>query len=80
MTKRMLFMKPVVRVSILRCRPECFGELRQMAVEADLVLRPGIEAMPGLLAFYLRVAVAIERFSDIGRSSVSSQAPRSVNK
>lgn len=45
-------MKPVVRVSILRCAPERFAELRQMAMDADPVLRPGIEAMPGLLAFY----------------------------
>lgn len=45
-------MKPVVRVSILRCLPEHFAELRQMSVDADAVLRPGIEAMPGLLAFY----------------------------
>jgi hypothetical protein len=48
----MRFMKPVVRVSILRCPPERFTELRQMAVDADLVLRSGIEAMAGLLAFY----------------------------
>lgn len=46
-------MKPVVRVSILRCPPEHFAELRQMMMEADAVLRPGIEAMPGLLAFYV---------------------------
>ncbi|MGH6681690.1 MAG: hypothetical protein ACREDL_22755, partial [Bradyrhizobium sp.] len=45
-------MQPVVRVSILRCPKERFAELRQMAMEADPVLRPGIEAMPGLLAFY----------------------------
>ena len=45
-------MEPVVRVSILRCPPERFAELRQMMVEADPVLRPGIEAMAGLLAFY----------------------------
>jgi hypothetical protein len=45
-------MKPVVRVSILRCRPERFAELRQMALDADRVLRPGIEAMEGLLSFY----------------------------
>jgi hypothetical protein len=45
-------MKPVVRVSILRCPPERFAELRQMAIEADPILRPGIEAMAGLLDFY----------------------------
>jgi hypothetical protein len=45
-------MQPVIRVSILRCQPEKFLELRQMMIEADAVLRPGIEAMPGLLDFY----------------------------
>ena len=45
-------MEPVVRVSILRCPPERFAELRLMMAEAESVLRPGIEIMPGLLAFY----------------------------
>jgi hypothetical protein len=45
-------MQPVVRVSILRCEPERFAEVRQMMVDADAVLRPGVEAMAGLLAFY----------------------------
>ena len=45
-------MQPVVRVSILRCEPERFADIRQMMVDADPVLRPGVEAMPGLLAFY----------------------------
>ena len=44
--------RPVVRVSILRCVPEKFAELQQMMAEADSVLRPGIEAMPGLINFY----------------------------
>jgi hypothetical protein len=43
-------MQPVVRVSILRCAPEKFDELRQMMIEADPVL--GIEAMPGLISFH----------------------------
>jgi len=44
-------MQPVVRVSFLRCPPERFAELRQMADEAYPALRPGIEAIAGLLAF-----------------------------
>lgn len=43
---------PVVRVSILRCDPADFARFRTMMVEAEPVLRPGIEAMPGLLAYY----------------------------
>jgi hypothetical protein len=45
-------MQPVVRVSILRCTPDRFAELRQMMAEAEKVLRPGVESMRGLLAFY----------------------------
>ncbi len=44
--------QPVVRVSIIRCAPEKFAELRRMMVEADAVLRTGIEAMPGMIDFY----------------------------
>jgi hypothetical protein len=44
--------QPVVRVSIIRCAPVKFAEIRQMMVESDAVLRPGIEAMPGLIHFY----------------------------
>ena len=58
-------MKPVVRVSILRCPPERFAELRQMMVEADPVLRPGIEAVAGLLAFYVGADEATFSLSNV---------------
>jgi hypothetical protein len=45
-------MEPVVRVSILRCSSDKFAEMRQMMIDAEKVLRPGIEAMRGLLAYY----------------------------
>ena len=45
-------MQAIVRVSIIRCAPDKFAELQQMMVEAEKVLRPGIEAMRGFLAFY----------------------------
>ena len=45
-------MQPIVRVSVIRCAPDKFAELQQMMVEAEKVLRPGIEAMRGFLAFY----------------------------
>ena len=60
-------MKPVVRVSILRCAPERFAELKQMMIEADASLRPGIEAMRGLLAYY---AGADEATSSLANVSV----------
>lgn len=58
-------MKPVVRVSILRCPPEHFAELREMMMEADAVLRPGIAAMPGLLAFYVGEDEATHSLSNV---------------
>ena len=58
-------MKPVVRVSILRCPPERFAEVRQMAAEADPILRPGIEAMPGLLAFYFGADEATSSLTNV---------------
>lgn len=58
-------MKPVVRVSILRCPPERFAELGQMAMEADPVLRPGIEAMPGLLDFYFGADQATSSLTNV---------------
>ena len=45
-------MQPIVRVSIIRCPPDKFAEIRQMMIETEKVLRPGIEAMRGLLTFY----------------------------
>lgn len=42
----------VIRTSVIRCDPSQFERLRTMMVEAEAELRPGIEAMPGLLAFY----------------------------
>lgn len=58
-------MKPVVRVSILRCTPENFAVIRQMAADADPILRPGIEAMPGLLAFYFAADEATSSLSNV---------------
>jgi hypothetical protein len=40
-------MLPVERVSIIRCAPDRFADMRQMIVEAENVLRPDIELMRG---------------------------------
>ena len=58
-------MQPVVRVSILRCAPERFAELRQMMIDADPLLRPGIEAMAGLLAYYAGADEATSSLSNV---------------
>ena len=43
---------PVVRVSILRCDADTFDAIEAAMVAAERDLRPGIEAMPGLIAYY----------------------------
>jgi hypothetical protein len=43
---------PTVRVSVLRCHPEQFAELKQMMAESLAVLEPGIRQMRGLIHFY----------------------------
>ena len=58
-------MPPVVRVSILRCPPDKFAEMRQMMIELEKVLRPGIEVMPGLIAFYVGADEATSSLSNV---------------
>jgi len=42
----------VMRTSVIRCDLSQFERLRAMMIEAEAALRPGIKALPGLLAFY----------------------------
>jgi hypothetical protein len=42
----------VVRVSVLRCKPDEFAELRTMMSDAQEVLESGIRKMNGLIHFY----------------------------
>jgi heme-degrading monooxygenase HmoA len=45
-------MQQVVRVSIIRCAPDKFAGLRQMMIDVEKALRPGIESMRGFISFY----------------------------
>ena len=45
-------MNPVIRVSIVRCQPDRFPKLRDMMIDAEPLLVPGIKAMPGCLAYF----------------------------
>jgi len=67
-------MSPVVRTSILRCAPAQFLEFRQMMQDAEAVLRPGIEAMSGLLAFYVGADEATASLSNISLWSTLDDA------
>jgi hypothetical protein len=55
----------VVRVSIMRCAPEKFAEFHRMMIESDSVLRPGIEAMRGLIDFYVGADEATSSLSQV---------------
>lgn len=41
-----------VRVSVIRCQPKQFAELKRMMAESFAVLEPGIRQMRGLIQFY----------------------------
>jgi hypothetical protein len=58
-------MEPIVRVSIIRCAPDKFAQLRQMMMDAEKVLRPGIESMRGLIAFYTGADEAVSSLSNV---------------
>ena len=45
-------MPNVIRVSIMRCQPDRFDHLKSMVAESETELRGGLEAMPGLIAYY----------------------------
>lgn len=58
-------MEPIVRISILRCPPDKFAEMRKMMIDTEEVLRPGIESMRGLLAFYTGADEATSSFAQV---------------
>jgi hypothetical protein len=43
---------PTIRVSVLRCQPQDFANLKKMMAESMQVLAPGIRQMRGLIHFY----------------------------
>jgi hypothetical protein len=47
---------------MIRCDPAQFERIRTMLVEAEAELRPGIEALPGFLAFYAGADAASSSF------------------
>lgn len=58
-------MQPVVRVSIIRCAPDRFAELRQMMIDAEKVLGPGIASLPGFLGFHAGADEAASSLSNV---------------
>lgn len=58
-------MAPIVRVSIIRCAPDKLTEFRKMMAHSDQELRPGIEAMRGLLAYYAGIDEATSSLTNV---------------
>lgn len=55
----------VVRVSILRCEPSRFAELKRMMSEAESILAPGIRAMRGCRAYVVGADVTTSSLSNV---------------
>jgi hypothetical protein len=56
---------PVVRVSIIRCPPEHFTELRQMMLDSENILAPGLNVMSGLEAFFVGADEATSSLTNV---------------
>jgi hypothetical protein len=56
---------PIVRVSVIRCDPQQFAELKKMMAEAIAVLEPGIRRMRGLIHFYAGEDEAVSSLTNV---------------
>ena len=56
---------PTVRVSVLRCQPQHFAELKKMMAESMAVLEPGIRRMRGLVRFYAGEDEAVSSLTNV---------------
>jgi len=55
----------VIRVSILRCKPDKFQRCRQMMTDAEAVLAPGIQKMSGSIAYFAGADEATSSLSNV---------------
>jgi len=55
----------VIRVSVLRCKPEHFSELKKMMEDSSRVLEPGIRRMSGLIHFYAGADEAVSALTNV---------------
>ena len=56
---------PVIRVSVLRCPPQRFLELRKMMEDSLRVLEPGIRRMAGLIHYYAGADEAVSSLTNV---------------
>jgi hypothetical protein len=55
----------IVRVSILRCEPSRFADLKRMMSEAESILAPGIRALRGCRAYVAGTDVMTSSLSNV---------------
>ncbi len=55
----------VVRVSVLRCKPEQFLELKKMMEESNRILEPGVRRMNGLIHYYAGADEAVSSLTNV---------------
>jgi hypothetical protein len=56
---------PTVRVSVIRCHPQQFAELKKMMADSIAVLEPGIRRMRGLIHFYAGEDEAVNSLTNV---------------
>jgi len=56
---------PILRVSVLRCQPQHFAELKIMMAESIGVLEHGIRRMRGLIHFYAGEDEAVNSLTNV---------------
>jgi hypothetical protein len=56
---------PILRVSVLRCQPQQFAELKKTMAESIAVLEPGIRQMRGLIHFYAGEDEAVNSLTNV---------------
>ena len=56
---------PVIRVSVLRCQPAQFPELKSMMAESLSALEPGLRTMRGLLHYYAGEDEAVSSLTNV---------------
>ena len=56
---------PVIRVSVLRCKPAQFAEFKEMMDRSRGVLEPGILKMEGLLHYYAGEDEAVSSLTNV---------------
>ena len=56
---------PILRVSVLRCQPQHFAELKKMMAESLGALEHGIRQMRGLIHFYAGEDEAVNSLTNV---------------